>query len=144
MKLTEEVLTDWITHLQDSDSTGAWNQNDLDTFKQILENQEKAEKWDNFRAGLHPSFLTMQKENKQLKFDIKLLAQTSKTAIEDVSNLKVKGQKYDDLMNANSQVVKDNITLTQLQQKLDKIEEWFETHSAINKTAYKEILERKE
>ncbi len=47
----EYKLLEWIKHLQDEYASGAWNKDDDVKFKQILQDHEKARKWDESLLG---------------------------------------------------------------------------------------------
>ena len=46
-------LSDWIVHLEDQDSTGAWNENDTKIFDQIIKDKDKLDKIKEYVNGKH-------------------------------------------------------------------------------------------
>ena len=72
---------------------------------------------------VHRALLEIGAINIELKEITMNQAESIGEHIEEKIVLEQKVQKYDDLMNANAQVVKDNITLTETYQKLKNAEE---------------------
>jgi hypothetical protein len=88
-------------------------------YKNIVESEPHGSALDTMAKDIKK----LKEQNKELLFDLQEEAMFGMYVVEEKSKLKEKAQAYDDLMNANSEVVQDNITLTETYQKLKKAEE---------------------